>query len=171
MPRTCTVCRHDQLDMIDAAIVAGESNRMIANRFELSEASIQRHRAKHIPAQLAKAREAEVVTQADGLLGQVQALHSKALHILETAESAGDLRVALAGIREARGCLELEAKIRGEIDSAPVVNVLVSAEWRAVRAALMAALAPYMEARQAVAAALMRLEAPADGGTSNGHRA
>ena len=44
---------------------------------------------------------------ADDLLGQVRALRSKAMSILLAAERQGDLRTALAGIREARACLEL----------------------------------------------------------------
>lgn len=58
-----------------------------------------------------------------------------------------------------RDQLELVARLAGELQEAPQVNVVVSAEWAAVRSALLAALAPYPEARAAVAARLLALDA------------
>jgi len=43
------------------------------------------------------------------------------------------LRTALSGIREARGNVELLAKLRGELDERPVVNILVAPQWIALR--------------------------------------
>lgn len=153
MPRTCTVCGDPNHAVIDAALVAGTPYRSIAKQYRCSEAAVQRHKA-HIPAELAQAQAAQDVAQADDLLAQVRALHTKALAILSTAEADGDLRTALAGIREARGCLELLAKLLGELDDRPQVNVLVSADWQALRTVLLLALLPYPEARLAVVEAL-----------------
>jgi hypothetical protein len=105
------------------------------------------------------AQAAEEVAQADTLLGQVRDLQSRALAILGKAEEAGDLRTALGAIREARGNLELLAKLLGELDELPVTNILVSAEWVSVRTAMMEALGPYPQARVAVAERLSELEA------------
>jgi hypothetical protein len=99
------------------------------------------------------------VAQADSLLQDVRALRSKAYSLLLAAERAGDLRTALAGVREARECLALLAKIEGAIDERPQVHLHVSAEWLAVRAALLEALAPFPEARATVAARLRVLSA------------
>ncbi len=57
--------------------------------------------------------------------------------------------------------VELTAKLVGELDERPQVNVLLAPEWLAVRAALLAALRPYPEARVAVAARLAAMEQPA----------
>jgi hypothetical protein len=119
---------------------------------------VQRHEVNHIPATLAKAKEAKEVAHADNLLGQVRALQSKTLSILLRAEGAGDLRTALSAVREARGNVELLAKLSGELDERPVVNVLVSAEWLQLRTTLVAALEPYRDARESV------LRAIGDGG-------
>ena len=70
------------------------------------------------PVKLVKAQEAEEVTQADDLLDQVRDLRAGALAILGKAEEAGELS-ALAAIREARGDLELLAKLLGELDERP----------------------------------------------------
>jgi hypothetical protein len=42
-------------------------------------------------------------------------LAEKAVGILANAQAAGDLRTALIAVREARGCLELIAKLNGEL--------------------------------------------------------
>ena len=62
-------------------------------------------------------------------------------------------------MREARGNLELLAKLLGELDERPVTNVMVSSEWVSVRTAMMEALSSHPEARVAVAERLKELEA------------
>jgi hypothetical protein len=160
MPRSCTVCTHPERAEVDQALVAGVSAAEIAGRYRtIRERAIRRHRSNHLPERLAKAHEAEEVAQADELLKQVRDLQVRALDILDKAEEAGELRTALSAIREARGNLELLAKLLGELDERPVTNVLVSAEWVTVRTAMMEALDRYPEARVAVAERLAKLEA------------
>lgn len=161
MPRVCTVCASDQRADIDAALVSGAPNRTIASQYHVTEQSIRRHKADHLPAALTKAQDAAEVAQADDLLAQVRDLQAKALSILATAEAQGDLRTALAAIREARGNLELLAKLLGELDERPQVNIVLAPEWLAIRAAIMAALAVYPEARQAVVERLASAEVAA----------
>jgi hypothetical protein len=159
MPRSCTVCTHPERERIDRELVGGASNHAVASLCDVSEAAVRRHKANHLPAELAKAYEAQEFAQADELLKQVRNLQERALDILDKAEEAGELRTALAAIREARGNLELLAKLLGELDERPVTNVLVSAEWVTVRTAMMEALYRYPEARVAVAERLAELEA------------
>ena len=135
-------------------MVAGEAFRHIAARFDTSTGALQRHKADHLPVKLAKAQEAEEVAQADDLLEQVRDLQGRALAILDKAEEAGELRTALSAIREARGNLELLAKLLGELDDRPQVNVLVSPEWLELRAIIVGALEPHPAARGAVLRAL-----------------
>jgi hypothetical protein len=60
MPRTCTVCTHPERAAIDATLVSGpsESLRTIADRRSVSKTALIRHKADHLPAHLATAREA-----------------------------------------------------------------------------------------------------------------
>ena len=158
MARTCTVCRHPDRPAVDMSLVNHRPYRHIAARFRLSTSALVRHHDDHLPATLASAKAAEETAHADDLLAQVRALRSKAMSLLLAAERQGDLRTALAGIREARACLELLLEVEGEIDRRPVVNVLVAPEWLAVRAELLDVLRGYPDARQAVAARLVALE-------------
>ena len=160
MPRSCTVCTHEARAEIDLALVAGETFRHIAARFDTSTGALQRHKADHLPLKLAKAQEAEEVAQADDLLSQVRGLQARALTILDRAEEAGELRTALSAIREVRGNLELLAKLLGELDERPQVNILVSPEWLELRAVIVGALEPHPAARGAV---LRALEGAGDG--------
>jgi hypothetical protein len=157
VPRTCTVCDHSGQRAIDQALIAGTAIAALSAKYGLSQDALSRHRTNHIPALLAKAEAAPAV--ADDLLSQVRYLQSKALSILGQAEQAGDLKVALGAIREARGNLELLAKLLGELDERPQVNIMISPEWVQMRTIILAALLPHGEARTAVAAALARLEA------------
>ena len=46
------------------------------------------------------------------MLKKIVELRERAIAIVDRAESAGDLRTALLGIREAKGCIELLAKMQ-----------------------------------------------------------
>lgn len=154
MPRVCTICTHPERAAIDAALLAGVPFRHIAARTDTSTSALQRHKEEHLPVALVRAKEAEDATHADDLLAQVRGLQSRALAILDTAEAAGELRVALAAIREARGNLELLARLLGELQEGATVNVLVSPQWQQARATIVGALLPYPDAQRAVLAAL-----------------
>ena len=161
MPRTCTICRHAKRDAIDRALIERHPFRSIADQYAVSKSALIRHHDDHIPAGLAKARNATEVANADDLLAQVRDLRDRALGILQKAESTDNLRAAVAAIREARGCLELLARLAGELRDGQTVNILISAEWREVRSAVADALAPFPEARVSVSAALARLDGDA----------
>jgi len=154
MPRRCTVCDHLQRHSIDEALVSGGPYRSVAKRFGLSDSAVYRHKTKHLPAHLLRAREVEEAARADDLLDQVRHLQSHALDILERAEKAGDLRTALAAISQARGNLELLGKLAGELDERPVVNLNISPQWLELRALIVGALEPHPAAHRAVLRAL-----------------
>ena len=160
MPRSCTVCEHPKRETIDRELVGGASNRSVASLNDVSEAAVRRHKANHLPAKLVMAEKAAEVVEADNLLDQVGDLQRRALAILDKAEEVGELRMALSAIREARGNLELLAKLLGELDERPMVNVLLSPEWLELRAVIVGALEPHPEALRAVVGALEE----ADGG-------
>jgi hypothetical protein len=136
------------------ALVGGASNRSLASLYDVSEAAVRRHKGKHLPAKLVMAHAAKEVAQADTLLGQVRDLQSRTLAILEAAEETKQHRTALGAIREARSNLELLAKLLGELDERPQVNLLISPEWLELRAVIVTALEPHPEALRSVVGAL-----------------
>ncbi|WP_085440442.1 hypothetical protein [Magnetofaba australis] len=155
MARQCTVCAHRKLNAIDEALVAGESMAGLAKRYKLSRDALRRHRDSHLPEVMVKSEEAQQTARGDSLIDQLKALQTRAHNIAMKAEKEGDLRAALAGIRELVRIVELLGKLQGELESGgPVVNVSINAEWVEIRAVVLSALAPYPDARQAVAKAL-----------------
>lgn len=154
MPRPCTICTHDQRQAIDAALVAGGAFRGIARQYAVSDDALRRHKQDHIPQALAQAQEAADVAHADDLLAQVRELQAKTQNILVQAEAAGDLRTALGAIREARGNLELLARLLGELNESRVVNIYQAPEWISLRTVIVGALDAHPEARMAVVQAL-----------------
>lgn len=160
MARKCSICEHPRADEINAALLGGVPLRDIAGQFSVSKTALHRHK-DHVPAGLVKAQEAQEIAKADTLLDQVTELRDKALSILAKAEQAGDLRTALQGVREAKGCLELLAKLQGELQERTTVNVLINPQWLSLRAAILAALEPFPEARLALAQALREVESNA----------
>ena len=147
MARRCTACAHPDRPAIDQALVNRRPFRTLAQQTGVSAWALLRHHDDHLPAELAKAQAAAEVAQADDLLDQVRALRSKALSLMLAAERQGDLRTALAGIREARACLELLLEVEGELDRRPTLNLLIDPQWLATRAMLLDAL-PGLPRRQ-----------------------
>lgn len=106
MPRRCTVCDHRNRKQVDEMLVSGGvSFRTIADRFGLSDAALKRHRADHLPALVAEAKQPGEVTNADDLVAQVPELQRRALAMLDGAEQAKDYRTALGVIRRRRDAL------------------------------------------------------------------
>jgi len=161
MPQPCSICVHPHREEIDRDIVSGAPNRRIATQYGLSESAVRRHKAGHLPPTIAKAGEAIEVAHADTLLDQVHTLLDKARSLTDQAEEAGDLRIALQGIREVRGVLELLAKVTGELQAGPVVGIIMSPEWTTLRTAILRALESFPDARQAILQALDQLPSSA----------
>ena len=162
MPRTCTVCAHEDAVLInEALVVQGQSNRAITRQYALSKDAIRRHR-EHIPELLLKASEAMEVAEADALLDQVRDLQQHALDILDKAEQAGELRTALAAISQARGNLELLGKLAGELQQEGATNIQIALvehpDYQRLEELIFRALEHHHQARWDVAEALKELE-------------
>ncbi len=141
MPRTCTVCSHRDREAIDQALVSGEPFRHIATRTGTSTAALQRHKHDHVPRSLAKAKEAQELAHADGLLDRVRWLCGRAEGFLAETEAIqrearaeGDKRLAvlavhagLKALRELRETVHLLSQLTGHLAPEPRF-VIITAE-------------------------------------------
>ncbi len=162
MPRTCTVCHHDDREPLDAELVMGIPYRDLASRYGVSISALSRHRRDHVSPALAKVIAERETAGAESALDRLEALHGRVMRLLDAAEGDGRASLMLAAVREARSLVELVARIRGELDERPqvaVVNLQTSDQWLTLRAVLAEALAPYPDAAQAVTVGLLALEA------------
>ena len=156
----CTVCSHPDRELIDAELVRGGSQRATARQWDLSKDAVRRHGA-HVSASLARVVSERETAGARSALERLEELHARAMRLLDAADSEGKASLSLQAIRECRALVEVLAKITGELDERPnvqVLNVATSPEWLNLRAALMDTLAPYPDAGQAVARRLLALE-------------
>jgi len=160
VPRTCTICTHPVRAEIDRALIAGESVRAIASRYvTISHMTVQRHKEEHLPATLLKARAAEDVAHAIDVVRQLKAINGASVAILSEARRTNDPDTALRAIDRIQRQIELQAKLLGQLDERPQVNVLVGPDGHQIRALLVASLALYGEALMAVAGAPARMAA------------
>lgn len=159
MPRVCTICTHSERPAIDMMLVNGSAYRTVAERFGASPSAVLRHKSDHLPSTLAKAQEAKEVANADSLLDQIRSLQATTLRILSKAENAGAFVPAVLAIKEARGNLELLAKMLGELDERPQVNIMTSPQWVQIQAVIMNDLADDPERRIRLASRLAEIGA------------
>ncbi|CAN5767182.1 hypothetical protein BH23CHL2_BH23CHL2_25000 [soil metagenome] len=160
MPGVCSICTHPNRQAIDRLLVTRQSSyRDIAGQYDVSRGALTRHRRDHLPALLAKAYEAEKV-QADDLLREARALRGKTYRLLNRAEKEGDLKTALSGVRTGLACIELLARMRGELQTPATINVLAMPEYRTIIHVLRQ---QYPDAALAVSDALAGLEPSNDG--------
>ena len=115
----CKVCIHPRRRDIVRAAKTGRGSAAISREFSVPVDSIRSHMAKH--ARSAADRAAKAVGFRDfaegvGLVEEGQDLYERTLAILaRTERRAKSLPVAIAAIREARGNLELIAKLTGKL--------------------------------------------------------
>jgi|SRR5215510_432615 len=127
MPKICTVCRCLQREQIDLEIVNGTSIRDIAKRFDMSHSSVGRHRKNcHqaiVAATLESSKAAELLEAAREADEEATSLN-RAMEMYRRCRKAaieafrrGDLKTGFLGAREARGYLDLIAKLSGEFST------------------------------------------------------
>ena len=158
-PRACSICTHGSRAEIDKALVAGEPVTRLSALFRVSADSLDRHRANHLPATLVKAREAQDVRHALDVVQQLKAINAASLRILADARAEGDGALALKAVDRIQRQIELQAKLLGELDERPVLNVVLAPEWPRLVAGLRAVLSPHPAILAQVSAHLLSLEA------------
>lgn len=96
-------------------VMQANSLRKIAEQYLIAEACLYRHKRNHLPELHAAMRSSLVVVEARSILRQMRELHQRSMNILARAEQSGQLETALRAVREARGNLELLAKLDGTL--------------------------------------------------------
>lgn len=163
MAPKCAACSHEDHDEIDRLLIEGEPYRAIARRFGMSPTSVMRHRQAHVSAALIPVVVGTAEAPSGATLDRLERVMRYVEELLLSARQEQKPTQLLAAIKEARMTLETIAKVRGEMASGgptvQVVNIATSVEWQQVQSAMMTALGPFPDARQAVAAQLLALDA------------
>ncbi len=160
MPRVCTICTRPEREAIDRALVGGTACREVAALYRVSPDAVERHKGAHLPQMLTETRQAREEAHALDVVKQLRVINGVSLQILNEARQGKDPQTALKAVDRIHRQIELQAKLLGQLDDRPQINLLMAPEWVLVRSALLMALASHPEARLAVTTALMAVEAP-----------
>ncbi len=164
MARTCTLCAHPDRAAVERQIVAQAPYRNIAKQSGCSIAAIHRH-LPHVLKALTDEKAERDAAQALDVIAQLRAVNVTTLAILREARDEGKAGMALFAIDRLQKQIELQARLLGLLDDRAKVDVTVAAsitvsgEWIALRTALLRALAPVPEAREAVTRAIAQVAA------------
>jgi hypothetical protein len=124
MSRICSICAHPQRDRIDKALLAGQPLREITGHVPIRKSALHRHK-QHLQTTLTRAQTAEEALRGDNLLEDLQDLAAEANRLKQKAERSGDLRTAMAGLRELARLIEIRARVVGELRDRDInLNVL-----------------------------------------------
>lgn len=166
MPRPCSICDSPDLAKINAELLKGTPYTEITEQFHIARGTLSRHRqhmqvsdAAMKAAERLKEEEIALVTTGDtDVIGQVRDLGTRAERILSDCEKDKDRKHEIAAMREARGLLELQARLMGRLGPNTAVQVNVDArslttapEWPI----LMRVLSRHPEIYQELTAELM----------------
>lgn len=168
MGRKSKIEVHPDRKIIVKRLASGEEYSGIIRDFpEFTWDDLDYYAKNKLPELLSKSPDLKTEIQGDqanDTLAEVRSLKAKAVEILDQAQEAGDLKTALLGIREARGCLESILKAEGRIQEQNInvnlqqISIYNSPEWEAVGSLLARVLAPYPELRSQVARELLALQ-------------
>jgi hypothetical protein len=112
------------------------------------------HFKTHVMPMMALATQADEAANADALLTRLQRLEKRMWNILDRSEKDREFSLTVQAAREIRSCIELLAKVGGQIQENTVINIVNQPEWTIVQNVLMLALEDHPAARIAVARAL-----------------
>jgi len=164
MGRKSKIEAHPQGKRIIKRLASGEEYSEIVRDFPgITHDDLDYYEENKLHDVLSKSPELKAEIEGDmgnDTLAEVRDLKAKAVKILDQAKRAGELKTALLGIREARGCLDSILKAEGRIQEQNInvnlqqVNILINPEWIELRTLIIKALEPYPQAREAVVRAL-----------------
>ena len=164
--RRCTICQHPQRPNIDLAIATGISRRLIAARFKVSADAAWRHGREHLTPEIRAALATKVLAregdmrrilleEGTGVVEALKAIRGPLFGMFLAAIDLGDAKAATAISGRLHESLSLTAKLTGELvphAGVSITNVLLSPDFRRLRAELLRVLARCPEARDEVAA-------------------
>lgn len=140
--RPCSVCKHAQEREITTALISGATCRQVAKRYKIPVSTLARHHRLHLKTRIARAEatigppsrvqcepgsiEGEVVAEqrwrriesfeeAMDITREMRHLYGRTLALLDKAEASNDLPSALKAVHQARGNLELLARMDGSL--------------------------------------------------------
>lgn len=153
----CTICaRSDKRSINHALREPGSTVKAVSERFGLPYAALHRHNKNHLKAAPeVKAADAAIVAEETGDLFAQLDRYTAQMETMFNRSIAKGRAADVAKIANAmRGYFEFVAKMRGQLKEGPTINIFNAPSWVVVQTSIIAALAPFPEAKAAVVRAL-----------------
>ncbi len=157
----CSVCSHERRDEIDRALLFGELTTAEAARIVgVHRSGVSRHVQKHVLPVVAGSASPDASLFDIDIAEEVRTLFMRSRKHMRDAEQTRNMKAIASFHREARADLELLAKLTSLLqqEGTSTINLQVNAEWVQIRQVLQQVLAPWPDARAAVAQALLEVE-------------
>ncbi len=163
MPRTCTICNHEQLNAINIDIVSNMSYQNVADKYDVSSSAVFRHAKSHVgpapvKAVMLRANAKELVDQGlltnEMIIGELLAgVFATAQAILDKAMIADKPELQLKALKEARDSLMLLYKFTAK-QTETVVDTDLEDDFKALVLALRRTLPDHRDAARDIIADL-----------------
>jgi hypothetical protein len=154
MGRKSKIESHSDWKIIVKQLASGEEySNIIQDYPELTWFDLDYYANNKLHKIISKSDELKAEIEGDlgnDTLAEVRALKTRAMETLEQAQKAGDLKTALIGIREARGCLETCLKAEGQLKDGSQITIINNPEWVELRTLIITALDDFPQAKAAV---------------------
>ena len=157
----CTICKlpDAQREALEGKIATKELSMTAAAKLANSnKATVSRHMRNCVASRVRESMKPEPTT-VEGLnvVNALTTSHGKTLDILTDSLSEGDRRTALLAIQTENKQLELMAKLTGQLNEAPQLNLLMSPSFVKLKQILIKTLEPHPQLRLEVSEALSKL--------------
>jgi transposase-like protein len=161
------ITRREDREKIEFDLATGKSIRQLANKYQIHEQSLYKHRQK-LPPTLRAAYVSQMlapgvsleelkVTESEGILKTLAAQRARLFIEQDKAIEDGNGQLVATLSNSITRITELVAKYLGEMQvhsTQTTISVLISPEYLQLRNKLVKALSPFPEARRAVAEVL-----------------
>lgn len=148
--RTCTICDHPKCAEIDRRLTKGETAQALAREFSVPQTTLYRHRKncaglKTTPRadQIERSRGTVALASLpsrDELGGMYRQLGDRIDAIVQQAQGAGSLAIAVSGLNSLRQTFDSMSRLAGHDAAQAQVNVNVAISAEAIAQALAHAL-------------------------------
>jgi hypothetical protein len=161
--RTCTICRHPARETIDSSLVRRVPYRDISTRFDVSTSALSSHLNNHLASYVQQALNEYGTSKGVKVLDKLTSTLDRLDGFLDEAESKQDAREFVTVAAELRKELELLAKLQGELAQEGTVNIPLHPEYVQVRTAIVQAVDPYPQAKEAISQVMLEIEGGGNG--------
>lgn len=97
--RKCTVCAHPKREAIEAALIDGGSNRVVAGQYRAGRNAIDRHRREHMPVTIIEAAKMRDARMGDAGAERLADTHRRLEIIIKRNMRAREDKMALMALK------------------------------------------------------------------------